>query len=127
MKIQWVTFVLSFAGVLFYEVFANEIIRLYLGQTFDALVGITRVIMGGGIAYAIYVSLRSIVDAYHVKGVNTINILLSLSVFLGISLGGYVMSGNGALILPGFLLSLFLLGALTIREVAGILKLEDGD
>jgi O-antigen/teichoic acid export membrane protein len=126
MKIQWVTFVISLAGVLLYEMFANEIIRIYLGQPFDGLVGITRVIMGGGMAYAIYVSLRSIVDAYHVKAVNTINILLSLSVFLGISLGGYAMSGNGALVLPGFLLSLFLLGGLTFREVAGILKLAEG-
>lgn len=126
MKIQWVTFAVSLAGVLFYEVFADGIIRIYLGQPFDGLVGVTRVIMGGGIAYAIYVALRSIVDAYHVKAVNTINILLSLCVFLGTSLGGYALSGTGTFVLPGFLMALFLLGALTFREVAGIVKLAEG-
>lgn len=124
-KLLKITFLLTALGVIIFELFAGQIISLYLGKSFSDIVLITRIIMIAALAYTVFVSLRSIIDAYYVKAMNTINILLSLLLFLA-------LSGIAVLVLKGYIyliaslvIALFLLGSLTLLETSKILKRED--
>jgi len=115
-----VTFFLTATGVVIFEIFADKILSLYLGRSFPDITPIVRISVLGGIAYTIYASMRSILDAYYVMAVNTRNILISLLFFITFS--GVVMlrMHNYFYLLIGFVLSIFLLSALTLREVKSL-------
>ena len=115
------TLLLTLVGVIFFEIFADKIINLYLGKSFSDMVLVARIIMIGAIAYTIYVSMRSIIDAYSVTAINTKNILISLSVFLVLS-GVAILSVGEYIYIPGcFTFAIFVLGALTLFETRKIL------
>ena len=124
-KLLKITLLLTTTGIVFFEVFADEIITLYLGEGFSDIVLITRIIMISAIAYTVYVSMRSILDAYYVKAVNTINIIFSLILFLLFS-GVMVLFSMGYIyIIPCFILAIFSLGGLTLFEIKKILQREN--
>lgn len=120
-KILKTTFFLTALGVVFFEVFASEIINLYLGRTFSDLVLPTRIIMIAGLAYTVYVSMRSIIDAYYVKAINTLNIFLSLLLFLLLSGIVVLFIKNYIYIVCSFVIALFSLGSLTLLEIRKLL------
>ena len=123
-RILAATIVLTAAGVLVFELFAGTIIGLYLGRGYADMVFVSRIIVLGSLAYTIYVSLRSIIDAYHVKAVNTLNIFIALILYGLWSAIVIVLGGNSLLIVIGFVLALFALGLLTLRETSRILAPE---
>jgi O-antigen/teichoic acid export membrane protein len=81
-KILKVTCIITVLVVFFFEIIANEIITLYLGNPPSDLVIITRIIVIASLGYTTYISMRSVIDAYYVKAINTKNILFSLLFFL---------------------------------------------
>jgi len=116
-KILRITFFLTAVCVVFFEIFANEIINLYLGKTLSDLILTVRIIIAGSLAYTIYVSMRSIIDAYYVKALNTMNIFVSLLLFLILS-GLVVLLTRGYIyIIICYTLALFSLGSLTLLEI----------
>ncbi len=122
-KLLRITLVLTVIGVIFFEVFADKIIYLYLGKSFSDsdIVLVARIIMIGAIAYTIYVAMRSIIDACSVTAINTKNILISLSVFLVLS-GVAILSVGEYIYIPVcFTFAIFVLGALTLFETRKIL------
>jgi len=121
-RILAVTVLLTAAGILIFELFAGRILELYLGRSYSDLLAVTRIIMAGGLAYAVYVSLRSVIDAFYVKAVNTLNIFIALVLFCGLSLGVILHFKNDLLIVVGFVLAVYILGVLTLRETLKILK-----
>lgn len=115
-----ISLILSLTGLILFEIFADKIIDIYLGRNFFDLVLIARTVMIGSVAYVIYVSLKSIIDAYYKKAVNTRNILLSLALFLGLSALTIFRTGGYINIAVSFITAIFLLGALTAWEIVKI-------
>jgi len=88
-----ITFLLTIAGVLVFEIFASQIINLYLKDASPGLINTARIIALGIPGYSIYIVLRSILDALHYKAINTRNVLITFGVYL---------SGVVILIIAGF-------------------------
>jgi len=63
-------------------IFADAIIKYWLGPDFLNAVPITRIIFLSIFFYVFYVAIRSVLDAVKVKPLNTINLFISLGVFL---------------------------------------------
>ncbi len=109
-------------GVIFFLIFAEKVIELYLGNTFLGACPAAKLIALGVVPYAVFVSMRSILDSYYVRAVNAKNILISLCLFLvwdGVSL---VLSTNYRFLVIGFVLALLLLSVLTLIEMKKIFK-----
>lgn len=121
-KIFWITLLLTLGGLILFEPLAAQFIRIYLGESFDQLVFIVRVVMLGSVGYTVYISLRSILDAYHVKAVNTRNIFFAF-IFFAVSSGVLLLIyRDHLLVLYTFTLSMLLLGGLTFYETKKVLK-----
>jgi O-antigen/teichoic acid export membrane protein len=112
-----VTVTLSVAAI---ELFARPIFRFYLGHSFDEAVGIVRIVVLGAAPYALYVGLRSVIDASSVVPINAKNMLISFGVFLAGSSAVYLKSFTPACILVTFAVALYILGGLTLLEVKKI-------
>jgi len=77
-----ITFLLTIAGVLVFEIFAFQIINLYLKDASAGLINTARIIALGIPGYSIYIVLRSILDALHYKAINTRNVLITFGIYL---------------------------------------------
>jgi len=119
-KIFAVTLTLTFAGVLIFELFANWIIRIYLGNDFSELVLIVRIIMVSSIGYVVYITLRSVLDAYHFKAINTKNIFIAFLIFLAVTFIAWQFQAGYLSVLFAFVISMFFLGYLTYSEYKNI-------
>ncbi len=73
---------IAISGTAIYQLFAKEILQLYLGNVELDLITISKNIMWGALFYPFYVTMRSVVDAYYARAYNTISILIALMVFL---------------------------------------------
>lgn len=121
-KILRVSVTLTCIGVIFFFIFAEKVISLYLGNTFQGISSTVKLIALGVIPYAVFVSIRSILDSYYLRAVNAKNIVISL--------GFFVMCGAVSLVLPtsyrflviGFVLALLLLSILTLFDLGKIFK-----
>ena len=122
LKILKITIIITFLGVVFFEILADKIIGLYLGNSFADLVLITRIMMGAGLYYPFYVVMRSIIDAYYVKAINTLNISCSLFLFLFFSWIGVVFNKTYIYLIVLFDISIFLLVTLTLIEIWKLIK-----
>ncbi len=121
-RITFWTIGLTLFGLIIAELFAESIIKIYLGQSFTELVFIVRVILLASIGYTIYISLRSILDAYYVKAMNTKNIFISFLVFIVCAVIVKYADLSFEYILYGFIAAMLLLGALTYVETYRIFK-----
>lgn len=119
-----ITFFMTVLGVVFFEIFADTIIELYLGQSYSEIIFLTRIIVIGSVAHTIFISLRSIIDAYYLKALNTINIIIALLLFLLLSAIVAFFSKGYIYIVVCFVVAIFLLGSLTLLEIRKILKRE---
>jgi O-antigen/teichoic acid export membrane protein len=109
-------------SVLAIEFFARPLFRLYLGSTFSDAVGIVRIIIVGALPYAIYLSLRSVIDAFSMTPINSKNMLISFAVFLAGTAAVYLKPLPPAYILAAFVGALYVLGGLTLLEVRNICR-----
>ena len=66
-------------------IFTDVIIKFWLGPEFFSAVPIMRIIFLSIIFYTLYVAMRSVLDAVKVKPLNTINLFISLGIFLSIA------------------------------------------
>jgi O-antigen/teichoic acid export membrane protein len=121
-KILKITFILTVLKVVFFEIFADKIILIYLNTLNYDLLIITRIIIISSICYTIYVAMRSIIDAYYVKAINTKNIFISLMFFLTVSFGTISVKNSYIFIVINFVVSIILLGTLTLIEVKRLLN-----
>ena len=121
-KLASITLLLTLAGLIIFEIFADGIIKIYLGEAFGDLVAVARIIMLGCLAYAFYVSMRSILDAYYFKAVNTLNITISLAFFLAGSLMVYILNGSYVILVSSFVACLYILGILTLLDIWKLLR-----
>jgi len=123
-KLAILTLLLTLAGLIIFEIFADEIIKIYLGKGFNDLVFIARIIMLGCLASTFYVSMRSILDAYYFKAVNTKNIIISLAIFLTGALLIYMLNGSYVILVSSFVVGLYILGILTLFDILKLLRVK---
>jgi len=81
-KLFLFSLLLAIFGTSIFQLFANTILNLYLEKTNTELILISKQIMWGALFYPIYVTMRSVVDAYYIRAYNTISIFMALCVFL---------------------------------------------
>jgi len=117
-------FFLSAVGVVIFEVFASPILNLYLGSADPQLIMVTRLLVPGALGLALFVVLRSIIDAYYKKALNTLNVLLSFSVFLIFILFFLLFDAPFWLPLAGFSCAMLFLGGIAIYRIARIHHIE---
>lgn len=63
-------------------IFADVIIKYWLGPEFSEAVIVIRIIFFSGVFYIFYLAIRSIIDAVEIRPLNAINTFISLGVFL---------------------------------------------
>jgi O-antigen/teichoic acid export membrane protein len=121
LRIVKVTVIVSIGITAVIEVFSKPLIGLYLGPGFEGLSSIIRTLSLAALPYALYCVLRSLVDAYHKRAVNTVNNAVGLAVFLACS--SVALFSRSALVIPISLVAgLAVLGILTIRIAGSILR-----
>ncbi len=123
-KVMNNTLVLTFIGVVIFIFLSETFLDLYLKNYNPAMVNTVRIIMLGAVGYCVYIVLRSILDAVSVKGLNTLNILISFGVFATISTVVLLAGLSLEIIYYGFVISVSLLGYLTSRKILSFLKQE---
>ena len=78
----------------------------------------------GGFGYALYLNLRSILDAFYFKPVNSVNLLKTLFFLVLMVLITWYFNLSFEYLLYSFSISMSLLGLLTYYKVISILKLH---
>lgn len=104
---------LSVAGTILGEVLLPPFIRWYFGLAFVPAIPLFRICLLGAIPYVVYVLMRNILDALDVRPINARNLIISLSVLVLLC----VVRSNITWMAWSLIVSLTLLGALTLREV----------
>jgi O-antigen/teichoic acid export membrane protein len=109
-------------SIAIFEVFATPIVSAYLGPAFAGSVTTLRILMLGALPWGIYISLRSVIDARHKRAVNAINVAVSFAVFTVLMLVLQTWSDAATVVVPVFVVSLYVLGTLTAIEVVRIAR-----
>jgi O-antigen/teichoic acid export membrane protein len=113
--IMKVTAVVALSMNLVLAIFAGRLIEIYLGPRFPEVTIYVRLFAFGALPYAMYCVLRGLVDAFYVRGVNAINALIALGVFLLWTLMFWTIRGR-PYVPMGLLVAVFVLGGLTVLE-----------
>jgi O-antigen/teichoic acid export membrane protein len=103
-------------GVLVMEIFADEIVRRYLGPDFAPASGVLRLVLLGALPWSAFVVLRSIVDARHERAVNARNLTIGFSVFVVGAAFAALVSRETTHALVAFVIGLYVVGGLTVIE-----------
>ncbi len=104
------------------EIFARPILRAYLGPQFSNGYNTLRLVMVGALPWGLYVILKSVIDARYVRPVNARNMLVASVTFVIVTVVVRLAAGPPAGIVLAFVLSLYVLGALTVIEVYRIVR-----
>ena len=122
LRIAWLTAAALAVAIVVVELFAPQIVTTYLGPRFAGTADSIRVIVPAALPWGIYMSLGSVIDAYHVHPVNARNMAIAFAVFV-LSAGVLTLISVPALAIAGtFVVSLYVLGALTLWEVHTITR-----
>jgi len=105
---------IAIIGTTIYQLFAEEILHLYLGKVELDLIDISKNIIWGALFYPFYVTMRSVVDAYYARAYNTISILTALVTFLLI----YLITHN---IYNALIIALAILALITLYFIKPLL------
>jgi O-antigen/teichoic acid export membrane protein len=121
------TICITLLGLAAVELFAEWLLGIYLGSVYSGLAWCVRIIMPACLGYTVYISLRSILDAYYVKAVNTKNIFISFFVFIaGVGLL-YKTGFNYEYMIFIFVGAFTLLGLLTYAETKKLIRINLGE
>lgn len=109
---------LASIGVAVGELVIPRFIEWYFGPAFQPAVPIFRACLLGAIPHAVYILMRSILDALDVKALNSRNLIIALVIAVGLCLV------NNSLIWMSFsiVIALSILGALTLRDTFARLR-----
>ena len=118
-----ITLAATLVLVVLLEVFAAPIVEIYLGPNFKSSVDILRLTLIGALPWAAYITLRSVIDARHVKPINARNLVISflLAVVLAFVLRRVADPTTSAVL--AFVLALWLLAGLTMIEANRIVNI----
>ncbi len=112
-------------GIVIVEIFAPQIVSVYLGPRFASTADSLRVIAPAALPWGIYMSLASVIDAHHVRPVNARNMAVSFAVFAAGAIAMALIHAPSLAVAGAFVVALYVLGALTLREVHTITNRGD--
>lgn len=112
LKILALGILLATVGVVVGELLIPPFVTWYFGAPFVPAIPIFRTVLLGAIPYAIYILMRSILDALDVKAVNSRNLIITLGVVVILCLVNRSIIWTSWSIVA----SLLLLGLLTLRD-----------
>lgn len=115
-RITLIILLLTTISFITFEIFIENILKIYLLNFDDKLVFVIRLILAGSFGYIIYVSMRSIIDALYEKSKNAINVLISFLFFVTFSFFILIFKSTVIIILT-FIISVSLLGFNTLRNI----------
>lgn len=122
-KLIKISFLLTVPFLIIFELFADRIIQIYLGNAFvHDVTGVVRGIMIAGVSHVIYVSLRSVLDACYERPVNAINILVSLLLFLVLSGISVLLNKGYVLVIASFVIASYVLGGLSLHGIREVFR-----
>jgi O-antigen/teichoic acid export membrane protein len=124
-QIAQVTALALFSAIVIVELFAPQIVSLYLGPRFAGTADSLRVIIPAALPWGLYMSLASVIDAHHVNPVNARNMGIAFGVFLPVAGALTLFNAPALWIAAAFVLSLYVLGALTLFEIHSITARRD--
>lgn len=107
-------------GIAITELFATPIVTIYLGPKFAGTADTLRVIAPAALPWGIYMSLASVIDAHHVRPVNARNMAIAFAVFVVLASAAMIASAPPLAVAGAFVVSTYVLGALTLLEVNSI-------
>ena len=123
-RLRWQVFIVTrvvvgliVIAVVIFEIFAPQIVDIYLGPAFASSVSTLRVLMLGALPWGIYMSLRTVIDARHKRAVNAINVAVAFAFFVALMLILSIWMDPANVVVPVFVISLYVLGILTVVEV----------
>ena len=99
------------------EVFAGPLVAAYLGPGFQSEVDILRLTLVGALPWGAYITLRSVVDARHVKPINARNMVISFACFVVLALTLPRVTDATTSAVLAFVIALYVLAGLTMLEV----------
>jgi O-antigen/teichoic acid export membrane protein len=99
------------------EVFAGPLVAFYLGPSFSGGVDVLRLTLIGAFPWAAYVTLRSVIDAQHVRPINARNLAISFLFAIVLAFGLRRVADPTTAAVLAFVLALWLLAGLTMLEV----------
>lgn len=121
-KLTLITLLLVCFGFIVFVFFPKFFLDLLVSDSDYKLVKSCVIMLIGAFGYAVYLNLRSILDAFYFKPVNSFNLLMTL-IFLAIMIMiCWFMHLTFDYILYSFALSMTFLGALTYLKVVSIFK-----
>ncbi|HEU4878593.1 MAG TPA: hypothetical protein VFT21_04040, partial [Gemmatimonadaceae bacterium] len=109
---------LATAGVVIGELLIPPFVTWYFGEAFVPAIPVFRAVLLGAIPYAVYILMRSILDALDVKAVNSRNLIITLGVVVILCLVNRSIMWTSWSIVA----SLLLLGLLTLRDTFARLR-----
>jgi len=112
-KLLKISLGLTVLMVLFLELFAPLIIKIYLGEEFLEAAYIMRLVLIGAVPYVVYSIFRNASDALYVKPMNMKNIMIALIFFSLVAVAG----GTFSYLLMALCGGLFILGVFTWYDV----------
>ena len=112
--------------VVLLEVFAGPIVSIYLGPSFSTGVDVLRLTLLGALPWAAYVTLRSVIDAHHVRPINARNLAISFLFALVVAFALRRAADATTAAVLAFVLALWVLAGLTMLEVNRIANVFAG-
>lgn len=112
--------------VVFFELFASQLIWVYLGKSFVEIALVCRIVILGSLGTVIFYSIKGILDASYVKPINTRNIIVSLGLFLLLSGVSIISRQNYLYFAVAFVLAVSLLAILTFFETKLVFERNKG-
>lgn len=124
-RIAQLTAVALALAIVVVEVFAPQLVSIYLGPRFASTADSLRVIIPAALPWGLYMSLGSVIDAHHVNPINARNMGIAFGVFLPVAGALTLLKAPPLTIAAAFVVSLYVLGALTLFEVHTITTRRD--
>ncbi len=113
----------TFIGFLIYYFFNDFILQIILGEHYRPSIGeISVTILKGSFGYALYIILRNFLDAIKVRAINSINLLVTLTIYALLMLFAYYNDGVLEDYLNCFVASVSFLGLLTLLKTYSVVK-----
>jgi O-antigen/teichoic acid export membrane protein len=116
------TFVIALAMVLLFMPLSGPLLDWYVGGAPPGLVAACRILFSAALFFALFIALRSLLDAWFVQARNSINILWALALFAAGAAAYLFVWPVRDFLLAMVPLSFLLLAVLTWREVHGLLR-----
>lgn len=121
-RILVLTVVITVFGILIFYLYSGFFTELLVSHTDNNLIISCRLMLLGSVGYALYLNLRSILDAFYFKPINSINLIISLIILTLLTVWIYLFELDFQYLLYAYIISVTFLGCITYYKVLQVFK-----